>query len=98
MLGVLICILRAAESGCLISDIGFYNFGVVHGRVVVIDAGSRGISDERINKGKLTQLFFWKFSTRASAVCVQAEDLKYLTEYIRVYREAHTIRAALFAL
>jgi hypothetical protein len=46
MLGVLICILRAAESGCLISDVGFYNFGVLDGRVVIIDAGSRGVSEE----------------------------------------------------
>ena len=50
MLGVLICILRAAESGCLISDIGFYNFGVVDGRVVIIDAGSRGVSEEHFSK------------------------------------------------
>ena len=75
MLGVLICILRAAESGCLISDVGFYNFGVVQGRVVIIDAGSRGVSDERFNKKTLTQAFWkkipyvlvsnvWKLTTR----------------------------------
>jgi len=45
MLGVMICILRAAESGCLISDVGFYNFGVLDGSVVIIDAGSRGVSE-----------------------------------------------------
>jgi hypothetical protein len=50
MLGVMICVLRAAESGCMISDVGFYNFGVLDGSVVIIDAGSRGVSEERIIK------------------------------------------------
>ena len=98
MLGVLICILRAAESSCLISDTGFYNFGVLDGTIMVIDSGSRGISEDRILKSTLTSLILPKFFRRANTVCVDAEDQNYLTEYLRAYREAHTIRAALLAL
>jgi hypothetical protein len=98
MLGVMICILRAAESGCLISDVGFYNFGVLDGSVVIIDAGSRGVSEERIIKSKLTQAFWSKFIVKARQQCVGGKDQMYLHTYSRIYLKACNIRTALLEL
>ena len=98
VLGVLICFLRAAESGCIISDVGFYNFGVVEGRVVIIDAGSRGVSEERFSKKTLTQAFWKKNTVKAREQCVEADDKQYLEDYISIYSGARTIREALYEL
>jgi hypothetical protein len=74
MLGVLICILRAAESSCLISDTGLYNVGVLDGTILVIDSGSRGIYEDRILKRTLTSLILPNFICTAITVCVDAVD------------------------
>ena len=41
VLSALLAILRAAEVQVIVSDLGFYNFGVIRDEVSIIDTGSR---------------------------------------------------------
>jgi hypothetical protein len=61
VLSALIAICRAAECKCLVTDVGFYNFGIRDDHVVIIDMGSRGVGENRISKQELTLRFFQKF-------------------------------------
>ena len=62
------CILRAAEHGLYLSDCHFFNFGVcldenaTEHRVIIIDAGSRGIHpDKQWKKSEITTKIMHKF-------------------------------------
>ena len=43
VLSALLAILRAAKGQVIVSDLGFYNFGVIRDQVCIIDAGSRSL-------------------------------------------------------
>ena len=50
----LLCMCLSANYGLLISDNGLPNFGVLNGRVLLIDAGSRQIEKSPLEKSRLT--------------------------------------------
>ena len=55
------CMCFSGKCGLLISDNGLFNFGVLTGRVVLIDAGSRQCEDSPLHKTRLTASLkrFW---------------------------------------
>jgi hypothetical protein len=100
MTSKLMCILRAAESQCVVSDVGDYNFGVVpdESKVVILDMGSRGLQEERPTKGKLSTQFWSNFLKYAMASVKNEEDNTQLVTLANVYRDAWSIRDALLKL
>ena len=57
----LLCMCLSGICGLLLSDNGLFNFGVLTGRVVLIDAGSRQCEESPLSKSRLTRSLrrFW---------------------------------------
>ena len=78
------CMLEAAIHGLYLSDCNFFNFGVLltenatEHRVVIIDAGSRGIHPEakwpKSDINKKVMYNFWKVCKRESAMDARIKD------------------------
>jgi hypothetical protein len=64
ILGAIRCMLAAACSGLWLSDNALFNFGVLHDKVVIIDAGSRGFQEQQSTKSQFNnrsmRSFFFK--------------------------------------
>ena len=83
-LAAFLCILRAALHGLILSDCHFYNFGVclteiaTEHLVVIIDAGSKGISETQWTKKEVNLKVmhkFWKACDEVSVDCSWLQDL-----------------------
>lgn len=98
ILSALLALLRATECNCLVTDCGFYNFGVFENEVRIIDLGSRGIADERPLKSTITKNFFRKFSERALKACYTDNHTAEVNRYLSAYRQVPTVREAILLL
>jgi len=98
ILSALLAVLRATECNCLVTDCGFYNFGVFENEVRIIDLGSRGIADERPPKPTITKNFLKKFSDRALKACYTEKHIAEVNRYLSAYRQAPTVREAILLL
>ena len=58
----LLCICLCGKGGLFIDDTGLFNFGVLNGRAVLIDAGSRECATESLPKSSITPSLkkFWQ--------------------------------------
>ena len=72
ILGAVYAMVTANSKGHVLSDNSFFNFGMVHDNVVIIDAGSRAISSQ-MHRGEFNQKVIRKFWSKAQIVVHPAE-------------------------
>ena len=90
----LLAILRTAEVQVIVSDLGFYNFGVIRDQVCIIDTGSRSLEHRCVTK-ELSSCFLEKISQRAKEVCVSEYDQMVVSKHLDMYRSSQDIKLAI---
>ena len=80
IIGAVRCMLHAASYGHTLSDNALFNFGVLVNNIVIIDAGSRELTNP-ISKGQFTQTCLKRFWSKVRLVVDQADLINSQSAY-----------------